>query len=73
MSAPPPPSSRIPGPAGRGRTLRGLARDPGSVLPGGRGGRAAPGVRDGGRGTMKAASGEGGGGLGGGAEGRTVT
>lgn len=45
MSAPPPRSSRIPGPAGRGRTLRGLARDPGGVLPGGRGGRAAPGVR----------------------------
>lgn len=43
MSAPPPRSSRIPGRAGRGRALRGLAGDPGGVLPGGRGGRAGPG------------------------------
>lgn len=64
MSAPPPPSSRIPGPAGRGRTLRGLARDPGGVLPGGRGGRAAPGVPEGGgaRGTRHRGRAEAGGG-----------
>lgn len=48
---PPPRSSCIPGRAGRGRTLTALARDPGCVLPGGRGGRAGPGERkDGGEG-----------------------
>lgn len=40
---PPPRSSCIPGRAGRGRTLTALARDPGCVLPGGRGGRAGQG------------------------------
>lgn len=44
---PPPRSSCIPGLAGRGRTLTALARDPGCVLPGGRGGRAGQGPESG--------------------------